>query len=98
MSKIVSRHVNIEFFATYKTVLSWLSKNLNDKMKSVEKGHYGLSVLQNLTHLIEHKFLHNFQDIINPISSYSLENESVSHCLLRGHFFIRDRKILLVTI
>ena len=29
----------------------------------------------NLSHLYEHKFLHNFQDIVNPLCSSSLESE-----------------------
>ena len=50
----------------------------------------------NFSHLIrQHKFRHNFQDTLNPLCSCSLETESVNHFLLRCHFFVHARKILL---
>ena len=32
-----------------------------------------------LSHLNEHKFCHNFQDCLNPLSFYSLEIEDITH-------------------
>ena len=37
----------------------------------------------NLSHLRQHKFRHNFLDILNPICSCNIEAESISHYLLR---------------
>ena len=34
------------------------------------------------SHLAEYKFRHNFQDCLNPISSYGLEIETTSHFFL----------------
>ena len=39
------------------------------------------------SHLREHKFKHNFQDMLNPHCSCSMEVESTSHYFLRCHFF-----------
>ena len=48
------------------------------------------------SHLREHKFRHNFQDILNPLCSCNLlESESVNHFLLLCHC---QRKILLKTL
>ena len=41
-----------------------------------------------LSHLKQHKFKHNLQDCINPLSRCSLEIESLSHFFLHCHFFI----------
>ena len=38
-----------------------------------------------LSHLIQHKFNHNFQDCLNPLCSCSLD--SVSHFLLHGQYY-----------
>ena len=40
-----------------------------------------------LSHLIEHKFNHNFQSCIDPLCSCSLEIESATHFLLHCHHF-----------
>ena len=47
-----------------------------------------------LSHLREHKFCHNFLDIINPLCSCNIEPESTSHFLLHCHFFSEHRKTL----
>ena len=49
----------------------------------------------NLSHLREHKFHHNFLDILNPLCSCSLQIESTSHYLLRCPFYTHIRKTLL---
>ena len=36
----------------------------------------------NFSHLNEHRFLHNFQDCLNPLCSCSLDTEDISHYLL----------------
>ena len=48
-----------------------------------------------LSHLREHKLIHNFQDTINPLSSCSLEIESTSHFFQRCQNFITPRTNLL---
>ena len=40
-----------------------------------------------LIHLNEHKFLHNFEDCLNPLCSYSLEIEDTTHYLLHCQNF-----------
>ena len=44
-------------------------------------------LLLGFSHLLEHKFKHNFQDTLNPLCSCSTEVESTSHYFLRCHFF-----------
>ena len=39
-----------------------------------------------ISNLSEHKFKHNFQDCVNPLSSCSLEIESLSHSFCSHHF------------
>ena len=40
-----------------------------------------------LSHLNEHRFRHNFQDSLNPLSFFNLEIENSSHYLLHCHQF-----------
>ena len=40
-----------------------------------------------LSHLIQHKFNHNFQDCLNPLCSCSLVVDSVSHFLLHCQYY-----------
>ena len=49
----------------------------------------------NLSHLREHKFRHNFLDILNPLCSCSLEIESTKHYLLLCPFYTPIRKTLI---
>ena len=42
------------------------------------------------SHLIEHRFRHNFQECINPLCSCSLETENTSHYLLHCHHFSQN--------
>ena len=51
------------------------------KIKLITKLHLGFS------HLQEHKFKINFQDILNPLCSCSVEAESTSHYFMHCHFF-----------
>ena len=37
----------------------------------------------NFSHLNEHKFRHNFKDIINPMCNCGFEPETTDHCLFR---------------
>ena len=39
------------------------------------------------SHLHEHKSKHNFQDMLNPLSSCCIKVESTSHYFLHWHFF-----------
>ena len=48
-----------------------------------------------LSHLREHKFKHNFRDMINPLCPCSIEVESTSHFFLRCHFFDALRATLM---
>ncbi len=48
----------------------------------------------NLSHLNEHKFLHNFHDTLNPLCSCSLEIESLTHFMLHCPFYINPRTTL----
>ena len=48
-----------------------------------------------LSHLNEHRFRHNFQDCLNPLSSCSLEVESNIHFFLHCQHFIQSRQTLL---
>ena len=47
------------------------------------------------SHLREHKFNYNFEDMLNPLCSCSVEVESASHYLLRCHFFDALRTTLM---
>ena len=40
-----------------------------------------------LSHLNAHRFRHNFQDCLNPLSSCSLKPEDMPHYLLHCHHF-----------
>ena len=48
-----------------------------------------------LSHLIEHKFNHNFQDTINLLCLCSSESESTTHYFLRCQNFTDLRKCLM---
>ena len=49
----------------------------------------------NFSHLNEHKFLHNFNDTINPMCSFGKEPETTLHYLLRCDFYSMYRLELL---
>ena len=51
-----------------------------------------------LSHLRYHKFRHNFQDCINPISVCGLEIETTTHSPLHCLLFQSARQSLLTTI
>ena len=51
-----------------------------------------------LSHLNNHKFIHNFQDCLNPLCPCSLEVESTIHYFLRCHCYNDIRKTLLNTV
>ena len=51
-----------------------------------------------MSHLREHKFKHNFQDCLNPISSCGLDIESTSQFLLYFPTFNDERYTLLSTL
>ena len=46
------------------------------------------------THLKEHKFKHNFQDLVDPLCSCGIEIESTKHFLLHCANFSLQRKTL----
>ena len=49
-----------------------------------------------LSHLIEHRFNHNFEDCINPLCSCSLEVESTAYFFLHCHNSVEIRNTLLI--
>ena len=53
----------------------------------------GLKLLTRLhsscSHVNEHKFRHNFQDFLNPLSSCGLKIEDTVHYLLHCHHFLQ---------
>ena len=51
-----------------------------------------------LSHLIEHKFKHSFQDTINPLCNCGQDIESSTHFFFHCPFFIDERCTLLSTI
>ena len=51
-----------------------------------------------LSHLIEHKFKHRFQDKINPLCNCGQDIESSTHFFFHCQFFINERRTLLSTI
>ena len=48
-----------------------------------------------LSHLNEHRFNHNFNNCINPLCTYSLDNESTVHFFLHCNYYNSARKSLL---
>ena len=51
-----------------------------------------------LSHLLEHKFNHSFQDLLNQLCNCSAEVESTSHFLLHCPIYNNDGSYLLSTI
>ena len=51
-----------------------------------------------LSHLNDHKFIHNFQDCLNPLCPRSLEVESTIHYFLHCHYYNDIHKTLLDTV
>ena len=51
-----------------------------------------------LSHLLEHKFYHNFQNCINPLCSCGMDIESTSHFFLLCPLFGDKRITLLSTL
>ena len=51
-----------------------------------------------LSYLNDHKFIHNFQDCLNPLCRCSLEVESTIHYFLHCHYYKGIRKTLLDTV
>ena len=56
----------------------------------------GLKLLTRLrlgiSHLNEHKFIHNFKYYVNPLCPYNSEIESIPHFFLHCHYFADIRK------
>ena len=48
-----------------------------------------------LSHLREHKFRHNFEDILNPLCSCCIEGETTLHCFILCQFFNDIRETLM---
>ena len=48
-----------------------------------------------LSHLINHKFNHNFRDCINPLCSFSLSVENNVHFFLYCHHFSLQKQTLM---
>ena len=48
-----------------------------------------------LSHFREHKFRHNFEDILNPLCSCCIEGETTLHFFLLGQFFNDIRETLM---
>ena len=48
-----------------------------------------------LSHMHEHKFRHNFEDISKPLCSCSTETDNMLHFFLRCRFFNDIRQILM---
>ena len=48
-----------------------------------------------LSHLRDHKFKHNFQGFLNPISSCGIEVKTTAHFLLNCPSYLNERKTLL---
>ena len=46
-------------------------------------------------HLCEHKFRHNFADIVNPLCSCALETESADHFFLRCKNYVSFRTVFM---
>ena len=51
-----------------------------------------------LSHLREHKFRHNFQDILNPICSCGENIETTTHYLLHCSNYLNERMTLLTNL
>ena len=51
-----------------------------------------------LSHLREHKFRHNFQDILNPICSCAENIETTTHYLLHCSNYLNERMTLLTNL
>ena len=51
-----------------------------------------------LSHLLEHKFRHNFVGSLNPLSSCSLETESTLHFFLRCQNYTTLRRALMTNL
>ena len=52
----------------------------------------------NFSQLRDHKFIHSFQDTINPLCTGSLEAETTIHCILNCPYYENERHILLASI
>ena len=47
------------------------------------------------SHLREHKFRHDFKDILNPLCSCSIETETITNYFLRCPFYNSNRANLM---
>ena len=65
--------------------------NINDSV--------GVKLLTRLrlgfSHIREHKFRHDFRDILNPLCRCSIEAETTAHYFLRCHFYNTNRSALM---
>ena len=81
----------------YKIVLKFIRPaqrktfNINDSV--------GVKLLTRLRlgfrHLREHKFRHDFRDILNPLCPCSIEAKTTAHYFLRCHFYNANRSALM---
>ena len=60
---------------------------------------FGIIMLTRLrlgfSHLLAHKFIHGFKDMLNPFGSYSIEAENITHYSLRCNFYNSSRVTLM---
>ena len=95
---------NLRNSDTYGTFKNAILKFIRPSPNSVFEYHnpQGIKFLTRLrlglSHLREHKFMHNFQDSLNPFCKCGAEVESTSHFLLHGPIYNNDRFSLLSTI
>ena len=89
---------NSEPYSIFKKSLLKFIRTIPNSVFSVADT-YGIKLLTRLhvglSHLREHKFRHNFQDIINPLCYCSVEIELTSHFFLRCQNFINPRNNLM---
>ena len=89
---------NCESYSIFKKSLLKFIRTIPNSVFSAADT-YGIKLLTRLhvglSHLREHKFIHNFQDIINPLCYCSVEIELTSHFFLRCQNFINPRNNLM---
>ena len=57
-----------------------------------------MQVQLGFSHLREHKFKHNFQDLINPVCNCVHDIDSASHVLLHCLLFVNERTTFFSTL
>ena len=89
---------NSESISPFKSrLLSFIRPNQSNICNIFEQIDLKLLTLLHLglCHLNEHKFRHNFQQCLNPLCSFSLENEDTTHYLLHCQHFSNHRYDLM---